>query len=283
MKYLSKIVLLLLVTATLFQSCKKDDNQIVFDGGTPPTLSANRASNSVVPIAYINRELEAIKFMWTNPNYKLTTGISSQNVEYKIQIDTLGANFTSVNQKEFSLENDLSRIITQGELNDALVVSMKIDTSVVCKVQVRIKSRIKGVNLDDKSTDLYSNAFTFTTKTYPTPPKVDLPTSGELYLVGSASPGGWSNPVPTPSQKFTQVSPTLYELTIAVTGGQSYLFLPVNGSWADKYGFDGANNANDVNADNLKRGGGDMKAPAASGNYKISVDFQRGRFTLTKL
>jgi len=280
MKYLSKIALLLLVTATLFQSCKKDDNQIVFDGGTAPTLSANRAANSTIPMAFANKDNEAITFMWTNPKYSFTTGISSQDVAYTIDIDTAGANFRSANRRQLSVSKELSRMITQGELNDIMLNTMLLNPLKMYTLEIRVRSNLAN---NTSIPELVSNSMRFSVTPYAIPPKVDLPTSGELYLVGSASPGGWSNPVPTPSQKFTQVSPTLYELTIAVTGDQSYLFLPVNGSWADKYGFDGANNANDVNADNLKRGGGDMKAPAVSGNYKISVDFQRGRFTLTKL
>ena len=95
-----------------------------------------------------------------------------------------------------------------------------------------------------------------------------MPSSGDLFLVGNASPGGWNNPVPVPSQKFTQVSATVYELTIALTGGNSYLLLPVNGSWSDKYGGVGSgNNSNNVNGDDFKRGGSDLLAPAA--NWKL--------------
>jgi hypothetical protein len=112
---------------------------------------------------------------------------------------------------------------------------------------------------------------------------VTPPASGELYIVGSATPGNWNNPVPVPSQKFTQISPTLYEITVTIIGGGSYLFLPVNGDWGDKYGAIGANNTNNVNGDDFRRGGGDMLAPSVGGSYKIEVDFQRGKFTLTKL
>ncbi|MEK7199408.1 MAG: hypothetical protein AAB212_05760, partial [Bacteroidota bacterium] len=69
---------------------------------------------------------------------------------------------------------------------------------------------------------------------------------------------------------------------IALSGGNSYLFLPVNGDWGAKYGAIGANNSNNPDGDDFKPGGGDMLAPAVSGNYKISVDFQRGKFTVTK-
>lgn len=280
MKYLSKIALLLLVAATFLQSCKKDDNQIVFEGGTAPTLSANRAANSTIPMAFANRENEAITFMWTNPKYAFTTGISSQDVAYTIEIDTAGANFRSANRRQLSVSKDLSRVITQGELNDILLNNMLLTALKTYTLEVRVKSNLAN---NTSVPELISNSMRFTVTPFAIPPKVDPPSSGELYLVGSASPGGWSNPVPTPSQRFTQVSTTLYELTVNITGGGSYLFLPVNGSWSDKYGFDGSNNANNVDADNLRRGGGDMLAPAASGSYKIVVDFQRGRFTLTKL
>lgn len=280
MKFISKITLFFLLIASTLQSCKKDDNQVVFDGGTPPTITANKAVGSVIPMAYANRENEAITFSWTNPRYTFTTGVSSQDVSYTLDIDTVGANFTSANRRQLSISKELTRAITQGELNDILLNNMLLTALRTYNLEVRVRS-----NLNNNSTipQLISNSLRFTVTPFAIPPKVDPPTSGELYLVGSASPGGWSNPVPSPSQKFTQVSPTLYELTVNVVGGGSYLFLPVNGSWADKYGFDGSNNANNVDADNLRRGGGDMLAPAVSGNYKMVVDFQRGRFTLTKL
>jgi hypothetical protein len=58
------------------------------------------------------------------------------------------------------------------------------------------------------------------------------------------------------------------------------LLIPKNGMW-EKYGGMGANNTNNVNGDDFKAEGGDLLAPPASGRYKISVDFQRGKFTLT--
>ena len=61
------------------------------------------------------------------------------------------------------------------------------------------------------------------------------------------------------------------------------MFLPVNGSWNTKYGGIGANNTNNPNEDDFREGGGDLKAPPISGTYKIEVDFQRGKYKLTKL
>ncbi|MEI6184461.1 MAG: SusE domain-containing protein [Bacteroidota bacterium] len=93
-----------------------------------------------------------------------------------------------------------------------------------------------------------------------------------LFLVGSATPGGWNNPVPVPSQQFTQQDASIFSITIALTGGSQYLMLPVNGDWSHKYavadgtvpaaggsfGYDASTNFN---------------GPAASGTYTITANF----------
>ncbi|WP_158249119.1 hypothetical protein, partial [Pseudomonas sp. GW460-R15] len=86
-----------------------------------------------------------------------------------------------------------------------------------------------------QGTKLYSSILTFNVTPYNPPPKVALPSTGQLFLVGSATAGGWNNPVPVPSQQFTQVSTTLYTITVPLTGGQKFLFLPKNGDWGHKY------------------------------------------------
>ncbi|MFT3681104.1 MAG: M12 family metallo-peptidase [Ferruginibacter sp.] len=115
--------------------------------------------------------------------------------------------------------------------------------------------------------------------------KVFLPTSGELYITGNATPGGVMavGAAPLPAQKFTKISNTLYEISIALTGNGSYALVPVYGSWLGRYGGVGAINTNNTAADYFKQAGTDLKAPPVTGNYKITVDFQQGVFTLTKL
>ena len=111
-----------------------------------------------------------------------------------------------------------------------------------------------------------------------------------LVIVGDATPDGWNNPAPAlPSQTFTRVNSSLFELTIPLNAGKSYLFLPVAGSWTNKYGGMGGNNSNNVNGDDFKYNGSDMKSPAVAGTYKISVNFAAsntagasGKFTLVK-
>ncbi len=272
MKNLIRLLFSFLVVGT-FASCEKKVETINYEGGTAPTLTADR---STVALSFVNQSNTGLKLYWTNPDYKFTTGLSSQDVSYLLEIGVEGQNFTPV--KQITISKDLTYTFTQGELNDYLLNTLNLPAAAAANVQFRVTSR-----LINNSVPLTSNIMKFVLTPFAIPPKVAPPASGKLFLVGSATPGGWNNPVPVPSQQFTQTSPTFYTLTVPLIGGGSYLFLPVNGDWSAKFGGIGSNNTNNTSGDDFKPGGGDLLAPTASGNYKIDVDFQKGKFTLTKL
>lgn len=274
MKKISSLLFFSLTLALIFGSCKKDEYKNYFEGGTAPVLTT---SATAVKLSYATATDEAVKFTWSNPNYVFTTGVSSQNVTYVLELDTTGANFTNPNKKSISISQELSFSITVAEFNDYLLNQLVLKPGMNHNLDVRVKA-----SLSNASVPIYSNVLKLTATPYSIPPKVAVPSSGKLYLVGNASPGGWNNPVPVPSQEFKKVSDTQYELVIALSGGNSYLFLPVNGDWGFKYGAMGANNSNNPDGDDFKPNGGDMLAPATSGTYKIIVDFQRGKFSVTK-
>lgn len=275
MKYVSKL-LFLAVLLFVVASCEKDENRIYFEGGNAPILTSSVSGN--IPLAFANADKEAVRLSWTNPDYQFTTGVSSQDVSYLLEIDTTGANFTNPKRRTLAIRGDLSKTITQGELNDYLLNTLELKPEMAHAIEMRVTASLSG-----NAVPLVSNVMAFTVTPYSIPPKVAPPASGKLFIVGNATPGGWDNPVPVPAQEFTQISPTLYEITIPIIGGNSYLLLPVNGSWDAKYGGTGGNNTNNVDGDDFKAGGGDLKAPAASGTYKIQVNFQTGKYTLTKL
>ena len=279
MKKLSKIILLSTILACTLWSCKKDENKDYYTGGNGPVLTAN---NNAIILSFINKDQEAVKLMWTNPNYKFTTGVSSQSVSYLIEIDTTGSNFTNPNKKSIALSSQLSTSFSQGEFNDYLLNQLNLKPNIPHNIEIRVTS-----TLGNNAVPLVSNILKFSVTPYAIPPKVDPPSSGTLYITGSATPASWQCGCGEPellTQKFTQVSPTLYVLSsIALTGGNSYLLLPVYGSWSAKYGGTGGNNSNNVFGDDFRANGSDLLAPALSGNYKIEVDFQRGKFTVIKL
>jgi len=117
-------------------------------------------------------------------------------------------------------------------------------------------------------------------------PRITVPPFSELFITGSATAGGWMNEgdAPLASQRFTQISNTLYEIaSIPLNANGSFVFVPVYGNWSAKYGGIGANNTNATASDFFQGRGSDLLAPAVSGNYKITVDFQRAVFALTRL
>ena len=279
MKKLSKFIFFSALLAVTVWSCKKDENKDFYTGGTGSVLSANK---NAINLSFANKDQEAINIMWTNPNYKFTTGLSSQSVSYLLEIDTAGANFTNPNRKSIAVSSDLSRSFTQGELNDYLLNQLVLVPGIPHNLEIRITS-----TLANNAVPLVSNVLKFAVTPYAIPPKVDPPTSGTLYITGSATPASWQCGCGEPeliSQKFTRVSSTLFVLpSITLNGGGSYLLLPVYGSWSAKYGYAGSNNANNVFGDDFRANGGDFLAPPTTGNYKIEVDFQRGKITVSKL
>jgi starch-binding outer membrane protein SusE/F len=266
--------------AVLLWSCEKDENKITFEGGTAPVVSSSKTGT--IPLAFATKDEEAFRLDWSNPNYKFTTGVSSQNVSYTIEIDTTGANFTNPKKKTIAISSNLSKTFTQGELNDYLLNTLELKAGMSHQVEMRVIA-----SLASGAGQLPSNVLKFTMTPYAIPPKVAVPFTGHLYLIGSATPGGdatgWNNPVPVPSQEFTQVSPTLYEITIPLIGGKEYLMIPDNGSWSNKYAV--ANKSLAGLADGGEFGynlGDNFPGPAASGTYKITVNFQTGRFSVVK-
>lgn len=268
-----------LLLVLLIGACKKDENKVTFEGGTAPVLTA---STSTINLAFANAGDQAVKLSWTNPDYRFNTGISSQDVNYVVEIDLAGANFNSPNKQSVAVSRELTVAFTVGQFNDYLLNQLLLVSGQQRDVEIRVKANIGSTGAGT----LYSNKLTYTVTPYAIPPKVPPPASGKLFITGGATPASWMSggDAELASQRFTQVSATLYELpSIDLTGDGSFLFVPVYGDWSNKYGGVGAGNGNNVNGDDFKPDGSDLKAPAASGKYKVVVDFQRGKYTLTKL
>jgi len=280
MKNIRKLFTLLFMTVAL-ASCERKIAEVTFEGGTNPVLSGDR---TVIPMSFATAAEDAVVLSWTNPNYMFSTGVNSHDVSYLLEIDVAGQNFQTPSRPVVGLSKMNNYRLTQAELNDLLLNRLGLQHSVSANIEIRVTS-----TLTNGSVPLPSNVLTFTVTPFEIPPKVTPPGTapnyddGELFIVGSATPGDWTNPVPVPSQQFTRVSATLYTIEINLSSGNSYLLLPKNGDWGAKFGAIGNNNSNNPIEDDFRAGGGDLLAPAVGGLYRIDVDFQRGRFKLTKL
>jgi len=263
--------MLAVITTLVFTACDKVDKLPSHGLGTAPVLSSSSAT--VAPAASDSNNV-AFTLAWSFPKY----ATDSASTKYIIEVDSVGRNFTKA----------VSRIVS-GKLNygfiakefNAILLGFGMQFNTPYDVEVRVSSSYANNN------ELYkSNVLKLRVTPYKIPPKVALPASLRLFIVGSGTAGGdatgWNNPVPVPSQEFSRIDETTWGGIFQLTGGKSYLLLPTNNNvWDIKYGGTGSNNLNNVDGDNFKVGGSDLKTPAASGMYKVIFDFQQGRFTVT--
>jgi len=273
----NRLLILFSLGLVVLASCKKDEHKIYYEGGTAPVLTSS--INTTIPLSFANKDKDAFTLSWTNPNYMFTTGVSSQDVNYVIEFDTVGANFTSPQSQSVVVSKENSRTFTQNQINDYLLNQMNLQVNKPHQIEVRVKS-----TLANNSAPLPSNVLTFTATPFSTPPKVEPPAAGTLWMIGDAAPSGWGNPLSDPyttSQLFTQVSPTEYELTVTLPGGGNYKLIQENGVWGSQYHMitGGTWQAGDFEKKDSDPG---FPGPPTGGTYKIKVDFQKGKYTVTK-
>jgi hypothetical protein len=243
------------------------DDLPLYQQGTASALTAS--STTIAPAAADSNNV-ALTLSWTSPNY----ATDSANVKYTIEIDSTGKNFSNPFTKEVIGKSNIS--FTAKELNNILLAK-GYAFNVPVDVDVRLTTSYANNN-----ERIAANTIKIKMTPYKIPPKIALPTSGRLFIVGDATTGGWNNPVPVPSQELTRIDETSFGGIFNLTGGKQYLLLPVNGDWSNKFSV-GNNTVAGLNSGgnfgfNLND---NFPGPTASGLYKIIVDFQTGKFTVT--
>ena len=278
-KNIFSTLLLVIVAALFFQSCKKEETQIVFMGGTAPVL---KASTDTLPFIVADTSQPLVTFSWTNPNYKFSNGISSQNVTYVLEIDTLGDNFSGqhiasiIPTPTYSLDTtftvaQLNAIIGNGVLQGS-------GLGAVHKIQIRVVSYLQA---SGNVTQLASNVLNYTVIPFAPPPKFNPPSTGTLFIVGSATPGGWPPLTNNQSvEQFTQVSNTEYKITIQLTGAGEYKLVATPGQWTEQWSVATQDDPSEVYGGSFISNGNNTLAPATTGLYDIDVNFQTGIFTV---
>ncbi len=275
MKSVLKILLLSCCIAAGLWSCKKDETKFYFEGGTAPVLTSSATGPLILTAA--NKNNEALKLSWTDPAYKFSSGASTRIVSYTIQVDTTGSNFTNPAKQEVTVNKDLSRSITVGDLNNYLT-KMLLKAETVHNIEFRVVSNLGGtVPLNSNVIKLAVTPY----EDYAIPP----PVTDQLYITGDATPSDWTNNPPA-SQKLTKRSNGVYDITINFVPGKFYKFLSKLTEWQPQYGVGASGNASggDIGI-NLGPGGsdpGNIPTPAAAGSYKVEVNFKTGKYTVTK-
>jgi hypothetical protein len=267
MKHTIKLSFFTLLLAVCFAACEKVGNLPFYQQGTATVLSS---STTTVAAAPADSNKTALTLNWTSPKYS----VDSSTVKYIIEIDSSGRNFSKAVSK--IITGALATSFTAKDLN-TILLGYNFSFGVAYDMDIRVTSSYANNN-----ELLRSNVLKVKMTPYKIPPKVAPPASGRLFIVGSATAGGWNNPVPTPTQELTKIDSVTYGGIFNLTGGNEYLLLPVNGDWSHKY------SVADKTVTGLNAGGSfgadlsdNIPGPATSGMYKIIVDFQAGKFTVT--
>ena len=275
MKKIIQSLVYVSLAIVFFAACEKDEAKDTYISGTAPVLSAT--SRDSIALNFLTEDNLGVTFNWTNPNYKFASGVSSQNVNYTLEIDTAGANFRGARKKSISISKDLSVSYTQKAFN-IVISDLNLRPGRPARIEVRIIATLGAAQ-----TELISNVLAFRVLPYAPPPKVAVPTEGTLWVTGNAFASGWSNPLGAPfvtSQRLARVTETLYEGVVAFVGGGNYKMIQENGVWGTQY----KKLAGDAFSGTLEKKDADpgFDGPSTPGNYKISVDFQAGTYTVTR-
>lgn len=235
-------------------------------------LSIEFADLSATSFVLIKANADEIfqEFEWSGPEYGFDAAVT-----YSLELDVTGNEFADA--VVVATTSQPSVDVTVSAINTKLL-SLGLEPAEVASVEIRVKAAILS-SLEP----VYSTLQGFDVTPYLDEPDPLFPVPAELFIVGGATPGGWGNPVPIPTQKFTKLNSYSFGMVLDLIGGQEYLLLPVNGSWANKYnpptgGGSGATGSFQPNA-----GGNNIPGPAVDGIYKIIIDFSTGTYTTTLL
>ncbi|MCF1715796.1 SusE domain-containing protein [Flavihumibacter sp. RY-1] len=267
MKHLFKILFNSLLAAIVLTACEKAEDLPFYENGTAPAVTASASTIAPIPADSL---AAGLILNWTNPAY----AADSATYKYIVEIDRAGNNFAQAAQRVIT--GSLSTTYLNKELNNILI-DKGLEFGTAYDMEVRVISSYSNNN-----ERLISNVLPIKMTPYKIPPRVELPSSGKLFLVGSATGSGWNNPVQTPEQEFTRLDETTFAGVFNLKGGNEYLVLPVNGLWDQKYSVANKNLPGLAEGGDFGFGLNDnIPGPAADGMYKIVLDFQAGKFIVT--
>ena len=255
-----------LLGLVVVSGCTKTASNPYYTGGAAPTLSASSSTIAPTPADSLSN---AVVFSWTDPKY---SGATPGGNLFTLQIDSTGRGFAKA--VSITVSGGLVDSLTAKQLN-TILLGFGFNFNVQYSVDVRVIAAYSNNN-----DQLFSNTLTLKVTPYKIPPKVQPPT-GTLYLVGSASQGGWNAPVPVPTQVFEEVDSVDYAGVFNLTAGGQFLILPQNdGTYTNKLATSDASETGTGGTFNYNAAN-NFTGPATAGWYTIWLNFQQGTMTIT--
>jgi len=273
MKWIKNIIGLTALASLVLSSCDKEGDLPFYNEGKAVTVGTS--TNSVAASATDSQKV-VLTVNWDSPNY----ATDEDNYKFLVQVDSAGRDWSKAVTRE--VMGEFTTEFTAKELND-IMLGFGFDFNKKYGLQLRVLSSYGNNN------ERYaSNVVNLDGTPYKVPPKVALPASGTLLIVGSGTDFGWANNSSDPynvARGFSKLDETTYAGIFRLVGGEQYLILPEYGNWDKKYALE-KNNLPDIalagsfgyNENNTSNFKDNFVTPASTGYYKITLDFQRGTF-----
>lgn len=269
MKRVLAIGSLVAAAVWLISGCnKKLDPLPYYNDGSPVTLSSSKTA--VAPAAS-DSLAKVLALSWTSPNY----GVDPATYKYVIEMDTAGRNFAKASRRE--VIGKLTDSITGRELNNILL-SYGYAFGVPVDMDLRVIS-----SYGNNNEKLTSNTVRIKMTPYKIPPRIALPASSRLFVVGDATTFGWSNdPAPAfpAAREFARIDETTWAGIFYLNGSGAYKLLQTQGVWGTQFHMVSGGSASGGSFIQEDADPG-FPSPATAGWYKVVFDFQTGRYSVS--
>lgn len=217
----------------------------------------------------------AIRFNWDTLVYGVSTPVT-----FTLQMDSVNGNFSE------PIVDVIPSSTYQIGFTDSVMNSRAMKLNLVPDVPGNIKVRLKA-NLAYNNLPVYSTVQTITIKPYNDGLMYRMPSS--LYIQGDAVASNGSYPLPE-AQKMEKIDNHRFALILTLAGGKHFLFTssadalsdPVFKAVSSAEPLTGGNFIPSGSATTPPNGGSDITTAAATGIYKVIVDFKTGTYSVTK-
>ncbi|WP_347218702.1 SusF/SusE family outer membrane protein [Chryseobacterium sp.] len=254
MKHIFKIFTIAIL-GILVASCK-DEDQAILNETAQSKISSDKTT---VILDKTNLDATAVSFTWAKSTFDLAVVAAP-----KIEIALKGDNFKTGKSLDV-VTSPYS--MTNKELN-TLLLSIGAIPNEANQIEVRLRTVVG-------TTSFYSSVITLAVTPYILGPIYNYT---DLYLIGDATAGGWDNSATNAKLYPLQKSATagVYSYTgYFAAGGLKFIQTP--GSWDTQYGLG-------ASAGTLLAGGGSSNISiATAGYYKLTVDVNALKYTLTSI
>jgi hypothetical protein len=158
--------------ANYLPACNKDE----IEYNKPETPLALSLSAETITLNIRTPAEDALSFSWTSG----TNGGANSAIDYLLQIDRQGNEFNDAVTLDIG-RRTYTHAYTNAQLNDLLLG----DFNVTPETSITLEARILAMVANENVSDQISEVIPFTVTTY-------KPVSTTLYMIGDATPGGWS-------------------------------------------------------------------------------------------